>query len=72
MARTRKVKSTGRFGAGYGLRIRTRLKKVEGLQRKRQICPFCKKQTIKKMATGIWSCKSCKKRFASDAYTAKE
>ncbi|MGD2072560.1 MAG: 50S ribosomal protein L37ae, partial [Candidatus Thorarchaeota archaeon] len=34
MVKTKKVKAAGRFGAGYGLRARTRLKKVEEKQRK--------------------------------------
>jgi large subunit ribosomal protein L37Ae len=72
MARTKKVKAAGRFGAGYGLRVRTRLKKIELIQRKRQVCPFCKKTTIKKIAAGIWYCKSCKRKFASNAYTTSK
>jgi large subunit ribosomal protein L37Ae len=68
MARTKKIKSAGRFGAGYGLIVRKKLQKVESIQRKKQICPFCKKATAKRVATGIWECNSCKKRFASNAY----
>ena len=66
--RTKKVKSTGRFGPRYGSVVKERVRKVEEKQRKKQLCPFCKKHTVKKIATGIWSCKSCKKRFTAKAY----
>ena len=65
---TKKVKSAGRFGIKYGLRVRGRLKKVEEKQRKKQICPLCKKGIVKRLASGIWKCKKCKKKFASNTY----
>ena len=68
MARTKKVKSAGRFGAGYGLRVRKRLIKIEEKQRKKQISPFCKKSWVKRIASGIWHCKKCGKKFTSSAY----
>ncbi len=69
MPRTKKVKSAGRFGVGYGKRVRTKLLKIESKQRKKQICPFCKKEKkLKRLATGIWKCNYCGKKFASDAY----
>ena len=68
MARTKKVKSAGRFGAGYGLRVRKRLIKIEEKQRKKQICPFCKKSGVNRIASGIWHCKKCGKKFTSSAY----
>ena len=47
MPKTKKVKSTGRFGAGYGKKPRERFIKIEEKQRKKQICPFCKNKTAK-------------------------
>ncbi len=72
MARTKKIKSAGRFGAGYGIRVRKRIKKIEETQRKKQECPFCGKKGIKKIASGIWQCKKCGKKFASGAYTVRK
>ena len=66
--RTKKVKSAGRFGPRYGLKVRERLKSIEEKQRKKQECPFCKKKTLKRVASGIWECKKCGKKFASNAY----
>lgn len=68
MARTKKVGSAGRFRAGYGKTVRERILKVEQKQRKKQTCPYCKKKTAKRLAKGLWQCKSCKKKFTSGAY----
>lgn len=66
--RTKKVKSFGRFHAGYGTKVRSRIIKVEKLQRKKQVCIFCKKKTAKRISKGLWQCKKCGKKFASHAY----
>jgi len=64
----KKSKSAGRFGARYGKTVRTRLIKVESKQRKKQNCPYCKKSGVKRMSKGIWYCKKCDKKFASDTF----
>lgn len=68
MARTKKVKQSGRFGAGYGTVVRTKLIAVESKQRQKQFCPFCKKGVAKRKSSGIWQCKKCNKIFAGHAY----
>ncbi len=67
MTRTRKVKSSGRFGARYGRSVRTKITEIEALQRKKQNCLFCN-GIAKRASKGIWQCKKCGKRFASHAY----
>ncbi len=64
----KKTKSAGRFGARYGRRVRSKLVSVEIKQRKKQKCPFCKKLGVKRLSKGIWYCKKCNKKFASDTY----
>ncbi len=66
--RTKKVKAAGRFGAGYGTNIRKRLNSIEFLQRKKQLCPFCNKPGVSRMAMGIWNCEKCGKKFSGHAY----
>lgn len=65
----KKVKSAGRFGARYGKRVRSKLIKVEQKQRIKQICPFCEKKGVKRLSKGIWYCKKCGKKFASNTYS---
>ena len=64
--KTKKIKAAGRFGAGYG-KIKKRLIAVENIQRKKQVCPFCK-GTAKRQVKGIWLCSKCKKKFAGGAF----
>ncbi len=66
--KTKKTKSAGRFGARYGKTVKRKLVEVEIKQRKKQTCPICKKGTAKRLSKGIWQCKKCKKKFASDVY----
>jgi large subunit ribosomal protein L37Ae len=67
MARTKKVKSAGRFGARYGSYVRGKIANIESIQRKKQKCPFCKK-TVVRLSKGIWQCSNCGKTFASNTY----
>lgn len=68
MVRTRKLKSTARFRAGFGKTVKERLRKVEEKSKKRQKCPYCKKLAVKRVSKGIWYCRACKKKFASRNY----
>ncbi len=68
MPHTKKVKHAGKFGAGYGRRVREGFVSVESRQRKKQVCPFCKSPKARRKSAGIWSCKKCGKKFASSAY----
>ena len=67
--KTKKIKSAGRFGAGYG-KPKERLVAVETFQRVRQICPFCRGKA-KRISNGIWHCSRCDKKFASNTYYLK-
>jgi large subunit ribosomal protein L37Ae len=67
-AKKKKIKAAGRFGAGYGRRLRNKFNKVESVQRVKQICLFCEKPGVKRVAAGIWDCKKCGKKYASSAY----
>ncbi len=68
MARTRKVKSTGRFGVRYGKTIRQRVLAVEKKQKQKQKCPYCNAFKVKRIASGIWHCKKCDNKFTGKAY----
>lgn len=65
---TKKVSSAGRFGTRYGKRIRNAVITIEQKQKQKQICPYCKRPSAKRMAKGIFECKKCDKRFTGGAY----
>lgn len=66
--KSKKTKSAGRFGARYGKRPRDKLVSVEEKQKKKQVCPFCKREGAKRIKKGVWHCIKCDKRFASHTY----
>lgn len=71
-AKTKKIKAAGKFGAGYGIRVRKNYNKIEELQRKRQISPFYSKARAKRIAAGIWKCLKTGRIFAGPAYILEE
>ncbi|MFH1801307.1 MAG: 50S ribosomal protein L37ae [archaeon] len=71
-SKLKKIKSAGRFGARYGKTVKARLVKVEEKQRKKQKCPYCSKIGVKRLSSGIWHCRKCGKKFASNTYYLNE
>ena len=67
MARTKILKSAGRFGVRYGQSVKRRITAIESIQRKKQACPLCAGRAVR-ISKGIWSCKKCGKKFAGHAY----
>ena len=68
MSKQTKVGSAGKFKAKFGVKPRNRYVAIEVIQRKKQTCIVCNKPGVKREAAGIWSCKKCGAKFASDAY----
>ncbi len=62
-------KSTKKFGTRYGRKLKERFGKVESEQRKKHTCPYCRKQSVKRVAVGIWNCNKCDKKFTGRAYS---
>lgn len=67
-AKKKKIKAFGKFGAGYGTRVRKKYNEIESQQRKTQKSPFHPKGRAKRIAAGIWVCLKTGKKFAGDAY----
>ncbi|KAL2156367.1 hypothetical protein VTH82DRAFT_1112 [Thermothelomyces myriococcoides] len=67
--RTKKVGISGKYGTRYGASLRKLVKKQEVSQHAKYTCTFCGKNSVRRTAVGIWSCKSCKKTMAGGAYT---
>ena len=68
---TKKVGSTGRYGVRYGRKPKMVIKNLEAKQRQKQTCPYCERETVKRIASGIWQCKKCNAKFAGAAYLPK-
>ena len=69
--RTKKVGSSGRYQARYGVKARTIIRNVEVLQKAKYICPSCGHKKVKRISTSIWQCKKCNVKFAGGAYLPK-
>ncbi len=68
MARTKKVGSTGRFGARYGAKLRRRVLDIEKKRNEPNRCPSCATRALKRKAAGLWQCSKCDLLFAGGAY----
>uniref|UniRef100_A0A7S1V704 Ribosomal protein L37a n=1 Tax=Sexangularia sp. CB-2014 TaxID=1486929 RepID=A0A7S1V704_9EUKA len=66
--RTKKVGITGKYGTRYGATLRKQIKKQEISQHAKYTCSFCGKDSVKRLAVGIWKCKSCRKTVSGGAY----
>jgi len=67
--RTKKLGVVAKYGTRYGASLRKQVKKMEVTQHATYTCPFCGKDAVKRVATGIWTCKGCRKTTAGGAYS---
>ncbi len=65
----RKKSSTKRFGPRYGRLLREKVAEIEAGHRGRHKCPYCSKKSVKRLAVGIWFCRSCKSKFTGRSYS---
>ncbi len=63
-----KVGITGKYGTRYGAKLRKQAKAIEMLRRTKFISPFCGKQSMKRVAVGIWRCKTTNRKIAGGAW----
>ncbi|MBI4017576.1 MAG: 50S ribosomal protein L37ae [Candidatus Aenigmarchaeota archaeon] len=68
MANKKKVGSAGRYGSRYGRNIRKAVTDIEVVQRASHECPSCRKVSVRRVAFGIWQCRSCGRKFAGGAF----
>jgi large subunit ribosomal protein L37Ae len=66
--RTKKVGSVAWMGPRYGIRIRRRVLEIDRARSKPSACPRCSTVTLQRVASGIFECRRCGTRFASNAY----
>ena len=68
MTRTKKVHSSGRFGARYGRTLRAKIVEIEKKQRAKFKCPNCNYIKVKRVSPGIYECRKCYVKFTGGAY----
>merc|ERR1712072_519710 len=66
--RTKKVGIVGKYGTRYGAALRKQIKKIEITQHATYTCYFCGKDSVKRKAVGIWTCRACHKTVAGGAW----
>ena len=66
--RTKKVGICGKYGARYGATLRKVVKKFEISQHATYVSPFCGKNSVRRVAGGIWKCKRTNKKIAGGCY----
>ncbi len=66
--RTKKLLQAAKFGARYGLKPKRRWLEIDRKQRKKHLCPVCKRRAVKRVSTAIWQCRKCGAKFAGGAY----
>jgi large subunit ribosomal protein L37Ae len=71
-AKKKKIKSFGKFGAGYGKKVKSKYNTIEFMQRQSQPSPFHPNGKAKRIAAGIWKCLKTGRVFAGHAYYLKE
>lgn len=65
---TKKIGSMGRFGPRYGKRVKKINSPIEKIQKQRHKCPYCERSAVKRVASGIWTCRKCNAKFSGGAY----
>ena len=66
----KKVKGRGaRFGTRYGKSTREKVSRTESLVRRSIKSPFCNKNTVRRLSSGLWECKKTGIKFTGKAYT---
>lgn len=65
---TKKLKSTARFGARYGSRVKQRVLEIEQKKNQKYNCPNCGFPKVKRKARGIFYCKKCNAKFTGGAF----
>lgn len=63
-----KLGPASRYGARYSSALKKKVKSIEEIQRKKQICPQCGRESLKRTSYAIWECTKCEAKFTGGAY----
>ncbi len=60
------------FGSRYGRKVRRKYDVVaETYKFKKQVCPYCGMKKVSRLASGVFDCEYCGKKFSGGAYEAE-
>lgn len=65
---TLKVKSAGKFGSRYGVRVRRNFLAVEAKQNQESNCPRCGSIRVSRLNRGVFYCGKCENEFVGGAF----
>lgn len=68
MAKKAGLGSVKRFGPRYGRTVKTKVAKIEQMQRAKHKCTYCSNVKVKRVSAGIWQCGKCEAKFTGRAY----
>ncbi|TFF88673.1 MAG: 50S ribosomal protein L37ae [Promethearchaeota archaeon] len=66
--KTKKVKSTGKYGTRYGSTNRKRIREIELKSKSKFRCPKCRTRAVKRRSSGIWYCEKCNTLITGGAW----
>jgi large subunit ribosomal protein L37Ae len=67
---TKQTGVAGRFGPRYGSSLRKKWEEIMERRYQDHVCPFCHTTgSVRRVASGIWYCRKCEKKWAGYAYT---
>ena len=68
MAKKAGLGSIKRFGPRYGRTVKTKVAKIERMQRAKHKCPYCNHLKVRRESVGVWQCGKCDAKFTGRAY----
>jgi large subunit ribosomal protein L37Ae len=68
MVEKTKLGSARRFMTRYGRTVKHKFAAIDALQKQKHACPYCKKNKIIRLFSGVWECKKCGTKFTGKAY----
>ncbi|MDI6917536.1 MAG: 50S ribosomal protein L37ae [Thermoplasmatales archaeon] len=67
--KTKKLGISAKFGARYGVSVKSQINAVEAKTKEKYHCPKCNYKSVRRVGSGIWECRRCGLKFTGGAYT---
>jgi len=67
--KTKKLGISAKFGARYGVSVKSQINAIEKKTKEKHPCPKCNYKSVRRVGSGIWECRHCGLKFTGGAYT---